>query len=78
MYSNCSCIPDGLATAGFCSNDCWAIYPWAVVNFLASVFGAMKIMPNFVMIIRYGIHNKSLFLQKRQYILIKISKLPLC
>ena len=59
MYSNCSCIPDGLATAGLCPNDCWAIYPWAVVNFLASVVGAMKIMPNFVMIIRYEIQNKS-------------------
>ncbi|KAK3087391.1 hypothetical protein FSP39_005301 [Pinctada imbricata] len=52
MYSNCTCIPDGTATAGFCKTDCPMIYPWAIVNFLSSVAGAMKIMPNHIIMIR--------------------------
>ncbi|KAK3088861.1 hypothetical protein FSP39_024675 [Pinctada imbricata] len=52
MYSNCTCIPDGKASAGFCKTDCAMIYPWAIVNFLSSVAGAMKIMPNRIIMIR--------------------------
>ncbi|KAK3087958.1 hypothetical protein FSP39_012827 [Pinctada imbricata] len=52
MYSNCSCIPDGKAVAGFCENDCGMIYPWAVVNFLSSIVVAMKLMPSYILMIR--------------------------
>ncbi|KAJ8321840.1 hypothetical protein KUTeg_000311 [Tegillarca granosa] len=51
-FSNCTCIPDGMATSGLCDSDCPNLYPWAVVNFFSFFTDALTWMPTITSWIR--------------------------
>ncbi|XP_056013637.1 solute carrier organic anion transporter family member 2B1-like isoform X2 [Ostrea edulis] len=51
-FSNCTCIPDGRAEAGFCEDVCPNLIPWVIFIFLSSITAAMKIAPSIIANIR--------------------------
>ncbi|XP_069106696.1 solute carrier organic anion transporter family member 74D-like [Argopecten irradians] len=51
-FANCTCIPDGRASAGLCESDCGMLYPFAIVSFAAGFIVALAISPSIVAKIR--------------------------
>ncbi|XP_069106695.1 solute carrier organic anion transporter family member 2A1-like isoform X2 [Argopecten irradians] len=47
-FTNCTCIPDGMATSGRCQTDCVMIYPFAVLCVLGGLLNALLISPGFI------------------------------
>ncbi|XP_060063798.1 solute carrier organic anion transporter family member 2A1-like [Ylistrum balloti] len=51
-FANCTCIPDGKASAGLCETDCGMLYPFAVISFAAGFIVALSISPSIIAKIR--------------------------
>ncbi|OWF41739.1 solute carrier organic anion transporter family member 2A1-like [Mizuhopecten yessoensis] len=51
-FVNCTCIPDGRASAGLCEADCGMLYPFAVLSFAAGFILALSISPSIIAKIR--------------------------
>ncbi|XP_033726663.1 uncharacterized protein LOC117316235 [Pecten maximus] len=51
-FANCTCIPNGRASAGLCESDCGMLYPFAIVSFVAGFIVALTISPSIIAKIR--------------------------
>ncbi len=54
VYMGCQCIAGGVAQAGLCPKQCGnSMYLYIAVLFLTKFIGAMDIIPNMTLFMRY-------------------------
>ena len=54
-FFDCQCIDDGQATAGFCPQNCWSMYVFAVVVFTTFLLNSTMVVPFITVILRYAL-----------------------
>ncbi|KAK2182982.1 hypothetical protein NP493_329g03031 [Ridgeia piscesae] len=76
-FSDCQCIEDGRATAGFCHRGCKALVPYLTVTFIAFVVGSLdKVPKTFVLFRIVSAEEKSFAIAINSFAINLLSLIP--